>query len=286
MSPDPRLVFSLYVGRIVRRLYVGADNAVMNTKSNPNYSAPALEKGLDIIELLSSSEAGLTQSEIARGLGRSVGEIFRMLMVLQDRGFVSQNPQSDRYALTTYIFEIANRIPIVGRLTAAAGPLMREFSAKVNQSAHLSILSESSVLVLGQTNSPGNNVMSVRLGAKIDLWQASSGRVILAYRPEAEVERLMRVVPLPDESSASQIRDELAAIRAAGMEVRDSFVVKGVVNIAAPIIDHSGHAAAALTVPHIERIGEGLSFDICKEELVATAALLSRSLGGQPPEAS
>lgn len=255
----------------------------MKSKPNPNYSAPALEKGLDIIELLSGSEAGLTQSEIARGLGRSVGEIFRMLMVLQDRGFVSQDPLSDRYVLTTYIFEIANRIPIVGRLTASAGPLMREFSANVNQSAHLSILSDSSVLVVGQTNSPGNNVMSVRLGAKIDLWQASSGRVILAFQPEAKVKRLMREVPLPKGNSASQIRDELAAIRAAGLEVRDSFVVKGVVNISAPIIDHSGHAAAALTVPHIERIGEKISFEDCKNALVETAAVLSRSLGGQPP---
>lgn len=258
----------------------------MDSKPNPTYSAPALEKGLDIIELLSESEAGLTQSEIARGLGRSVGEIFRMLMVLQDRGFVSQDPLSDRYTLTTYIFEIANRIPIVGRLTAVAGPLMREYAAKVNQSVHLSILNHSSILVVGQTNSPGNNVMSVRLGAKIDLWQASSGRVILAFQPEAEVKRLMRDVPLPRNSQASQILDELAAIRTAGLEVRDSFVVKGVVNIAVPVIDHSGHAAAALTVPHIERTGEKISFETCKSELVATAAHLSRSLGGQPPKVS
>ena len=45
------------------------------------YSAPALEKGLDILELLSKQEAGLTQSEISRALGRSVSEIFRMLVV-------------------------------------------------------------------------------------------------------------------------------------------------------------------------------------------------------------
>jgi DNA-binding IclR family transcriptional regulator len=96
----------------------------MNQKPIQTYSAPALEKGLDIIELLSEQDVGLTQSEIARALGRSVGEIFRMLMVLQDRGYVSQDPLSDRYVLTTFIFEIAHRIPIVGRLTAAATPLV------------------------------------------------------------------------------------------------------------------------------------------------------------------
>lgn len=258
----------------------------MTTKPSRNYSAPALEKGLDILELLSGEESGLTQSQIARALGRSVGEIFRMLMVLQDRGYVAQDSRSDRYVLTTYIFEIAHRIPIVGRLTAAAMPLMHEVSARINQSTHLGILTENAVLIIGQAHSPGNNVMSVRLGARIDLWQASSGRVILAYQPEEEVARLMDKVPLPETCPASQLFEELRQIRASGIEVRDSFVVKGVVNISVPIFDHSGRAVAALTVPHIERFGEPITFQTCKDELSATAAMLSRALGGTPPEVS
>ena len=55
------------------------------------YTAPALEKGLDIIDVLSSQDHGLTQIDIARTLDRSVGEIYRMLVVLQwllpDRAF-------------------------------------------------------------------------------------------------------------------------------------------------------------------------------------------------------
>ena len=258
----------------------------MNQRPNSNYSATALEKGLDILELLSERDAGLTQSEIARSLGRSVGEIFRMLTVLRDRGYVSQDPLSDRYSLTTFIFEVAHRIPIVGRMTAVSGPLMRELSNKTNQSAHLAILSDDAVLVIGQTNSPGNNVLSVRLGARIDLWRASSGRVILAFQPIENVKRLMKDVPVPTGTSENQILDELAAIRASGAEVRDSFVVKGVVNVSAPVIDHSGYAIGALTVPHIERINEGITFEQCKSEVIATAAQLSVNLGGLPSEVS
>ncbi len=258
----------------------------MKQKPVQTYSAPALEKGLDIIELLSEQDVGLTQSEIARALGRSVGEIFRMLMVLQDRGYVSQDPLSDRYILTTFIFEIAHRIPIVGRLTAAAAPLMRDLTHSINQSVHLTILSDNAVLVVGQANSPGNNIMSVRLGAKIDLWRASSGRVIVAHLLDQDVTRLMQDVPVPAETPESQIRAELAGIRETGFEVRDSFVVKGVVNISAPIIDHSGHAIAALTIPHIERFDDKTTFDQCKTALVATAARLSKSLGGPPSDVS
>ena len=48
-------------------------------KNKKNYSAPALEKGLDIIELLSDTKSGLSQAEIAKKLNRTVNEIYRML---------------------------------------------------------------------------------------------------------------------------------------------------------------------------------------------------------------
>jgi DNA-binding IclR family transcriptional regulator len=48
----------------------------------PTYSAPALEKALDILELLAESDQPLSQSGIAESLDRSVGEIFRVLQTL------------------------------------------------------------------------------------------------------------------------------------------------------------------------------------------------------------
>lgn len=250
-------------------------------KQEKRYSAPALEKGLDILELLSNQEFGLNQTEIARDLKRSVGEIFRMLVVLQDRGYIVLEPNSDKYVLTTFLFEVAHRTPLVRRLTALAGPLMRRLAAKTNQSSHLAVLNGDTILVVGQVDSPGNNVMSVRLGARIDIWHASSGRVILAHLPRSILLEVAEKVPLPNGTALDQIEVELAGIRNLGHEVMDSFVVEGVVNISAPIIDHSGHAIAALTIPHIKRLDSILSFNDCTESLVNTARNLSISLGGR-----
>jgi DNA-binding IclR family transcriptional regulator len=255
----------------------------MSKQEKKSYTAPALDKGLDIIELLSGQDAGLGQSEIASALGRTVGEIFRMLMVLQDRGYVAREPASDRYVLTTFLFEIAHRIPKIRRLTAFAGPLMRALARSTNQSVHLVIASDENVLVIGQVDSPGYNTMAVRLGARIDLWEASSGRVILAFLPEDEVAGYFARVPLPASSSEENIRADLRKIRETGHEVRDSFLVRGVVNISAPIIDHSGRAIAALTIPHIERYHDTITFEDCRRELVRATQDLTRSLGGLPP---
>jgi DNA-binding IclR family transcriptional regulator len=255
-------------------------NEVDMEKAVTRYSAPALEKGLDILELLSQQDGGMTQAEIARALGRSVSEIFRMLVVLTERGYLAQDQDSDRYTLTTLLFEVAHRTPMVRRLTSLAGPLMTRLSREVNQSVHLAVLSGDAILVVGQVDSPGNNVMSVRLGARIDLWRATSGRVILAHMPAEALADTFARVPLPEGMNESELRSELAHIRALGFEVRDSFVVRGIVNISAPVIDHSGQAIAALTIPHLERYHDTVGFHECRVQLVATAQALSRSLGG------
>lgn len=157
---------------------------------------------------------------------------------------------------------------------------MRRLAKTANQSVHMAVTSGESILVIGQVDAPGNNAMSVRLGAKIDLWRASSGRIILAHLPHDDVEAFFAAVPRPAGMLDSEIRADLQKIREIGHEVRDSFVVRGVVNISAPVIDHSGHAIAALTVPHIEKYTDPITFETCRAELVATAQALSRALGG------
>ena len=253
----------------------------------PKYRAPALEKGLDVLELLSREESGLSVAEIARRLDRSVGEIFRMIVVLGARGYIAQAPASDRYGLTSLIFEIAHRTPLVHRLTAVAQPVMRRLTADINQSAHLAVLREGSVLIIEQVNGPGNNHMVVRLGARIDLWRSSSGRVILAYLDPEEQECILARYPPPADLPLARLRADLAAVRAAGFEIRESFVVRGVVNISAPVIDHSCQPVAALTVPHIDLVSDPVPVETCRRALVAAARRLSASLGGRaalPPD--
>ena len=57
-------------------------------KQSKSYSAPALEKGLDILELLSNFEEGLSQAEIASRLNKSVNEIYRMITTLTNREYI------------------------------------------------------------------------------------------------------------------------------------------------------------------------------------------------------
>lgn len=45
----------------------------------PDYAVPALDKALDVLELLAEQSGGLTQSEIADAVSRTPSQIFRVL---------------------------------------------------------------------------------------------------------------------------------------------------------------------------------------------------------------
>jgi len=122
--------------------------------------------------------------------------------------------------------------------------------------------------------------MSVRLGTRVDVWRASSGRVMMAFQTEDDLSEMLSRAPLAAGMTEQHLRADLAKIRSRGHEIVDSFVIKGVVNISAPIIDHTGHAIAALTVPHIERFGDPVSFSDCCIATIEGAARLTQSLGG------
>src|SRR5579875_2127371 len=84
------------------------------------YAVPALEKGLDILELLADEPAGLNLKQIAQRLERSSGELFRMLSCLQHRGYLHRGNGGDAYTLTTQLFELAHRHPPTRLLLDAA----------------------------------------------------------------------------------------------------------------------------------------------------------------------
>ncbi len=244
------------------------------------YTAPALEKGLDIIDVLSSAENGLSQVEIARTLERSVSEIYRMLVVLRRRGIVALEEGGERYFLTTKLFEMANRTPVVARLTAASGPVMTRLANSIDESVHLTVLSEDCVLVIGQIDNPGYNIMSVRLGARVEAWRTSSGRVLLANQPEAWLTEFLATYPHPDGVPAAQLRRELTATRARRYEQMGSYVVKGVTNISAPVIGYDGAAVAAVTSPYVDRHFGSVPIETCRDRLLVAAGQISQAIGG------
>lgn len=244
------------------------------------YRAPALAKGLDILELLAEAADGLTQVEIAKRLGRTTPEIFRMLAVLRQRGYVWQD-DSDNYHLSARMLEVAYRHPPLQRLLSLSRLPMRRLAHQINQSIHLCVLNGGRLLVVAQVDNPDNNINTVRLGAQIPIYDSASGRVLAAFMDEEEKVLLAEMAgQATAERRAAFLRD-LPLVRALGYCEGQSLTIEGITNLSAPVFDFTGQVVAAMTSPFIRRISaEGHSgVPEARAALVQTCTELSRKLG-------
>lgn len=260
---------------------MAVSEATTDADADEKYRAPALSKGLDILELLAGETEGLSQAEIAKLLGRTTSEIFRMLMVLVHRGYIGQRDEDDRYFLTTKMFEVAHRHPPIKRLTAVAGEAMQRLADRVNQSLHLGILHSGRVLVIAQVDCPDNNITSVRLGAHIPLFDTASGRVLMAWMEAAERARVLSEADDAPADVVAAFEGDLPAVKAQGYCASPSLTVVGVENISAPVFDFSGRVVAAITIPFVQRLSRTsiASVEDCRDALLTMAEDMSRQLG-------
>jgi DNA-binding IclR family transcriptional regulator len=221
------------------------------------YRAPALDKGLDILELLAAQPQGMTRAEIVKEMDRSASEIYRMLERLVARQYVMRNPTGDRYALSLKLFALAHMHPPLSRLINQALPIMDDFARKAEQSCHMGVYDRGNVLIAAQINSPRGWSFSVQRGARVGLLDTASGHLLLAYSDEGSYRRMLAEhtpldgeVPITDTVLAHALSD----IRTRGYLERDSAQSFGVVDISYPILGPDNTALATLTCPYIRRI--------------------------------
>ena len=128
------------------------------------YGVPALEKGLDVLELLAAQSKGVTQSEIAQLLGRSLQEVYRVVMALERRGFIQRRPGEDGFFLSNHMHVLANQYPPMRRLLDAALPIMNSASIEAYQALHIAILDRLAIRVVAQVDSPAPLGFRLRVG--------------------------------------------------------------------------------------------------------------------------
>lgn len=250
------------------------------------YRAPALDKGLDILELFVEEDAPLALSEVARRLERSVGEIFRMVMTLERRGYLTLDGDTDQYRLSLKMFRLAHRHAPIKQLAAASSDLLKRFTKEVRQSAHIVVPHSGRGMIVVQQDSPTNRGFRVRLGANLALTTTCSGITILANLDEDESARQLAMAEVhegADVESREILAEQLPKIRAKGYYQVRSRYTKGVTDLGCPIFGYNGEFHGALTTPYLGRIDKNqIDVNTVRDKLIETAMAISENLGFDP----
>lgn len=258
-------------------------NALEPAAARPE--APALEKGLDLLEALAATATGLTQAELARQVGRSVGEIFRMLATLERRGYVTRDGRTGEYSLSLRLFQLAAQHPPARRMQQAALPVMEALAAQLGQSCHLGMVHGEHFIIVAQAEAGTPMGWVVRLGAVFPCsTRYVSARVLAAFQGERRRGELAALLARQDGGAPGDVLARLGHIAVAGYDMAPSEVVVGLTDISCPVLDHDGQAVAALTVPFFPGLGQPTDLSVPLAALREAAATISHKLGNPPDQ--
>jgi DNA-binding IclR family transcriptional regulator len=249
------------------------------TEKDNKYQAPALDKGLDILEYLSSQSIPLSQTEIATGIERNSNEIYRMLMSLESRGYILRDEISGKYRLTLKLYHLSHRHSPIDELRKAAQFPLEELAQSIRQSCHLSILYLDQVMVVLHAKSPEPIALSIEEGNLFPLPLTASGKVLLAYMPVNERKAVLKnntIYKKYKEDQKEQFLNSLEQIQKDGYYIRTSDLAEGVIDISVPVGHTENGIIACLTISRLTTLN--INKGVENKEILAAAIKCSNTI--------
>jgi DNA-binding IclR family transcriptional regulator len=240
------------------------------------YSAPALEKGLDILELLSLSATEMSLSQIATGVGRSKNEIFRMMIVLEERQFIGRTA-GDYYYLTDRLSVLGSSRSRHNRLAEVAMPVLSGLTEKTSFSCHLSVLQNDVVLVVAQAEAAKGYSISVQVGHRSPAAESSAGVCMLAASAKNNLRNSSQHMSTGEIGSGGKI--SATARSGPGLTEIPNPELPGITELSAPVMDAAGaHAVAAITIPFMTTMISGTHKTAMRLDILDAARLMQQRI--------
>jgi DNA-binding IclR family transcriptional regulator len=218
-------------------------DAVLSTVSN----------AARLLKEFRSREASIGVSELARRLGLGKSGVHRLLTTLVAEGLLERDPQTGGYRLGIVMFELGQAVRVHMDLHAAVGPVLGELRAQTGESSQVGVLDGHEVVYVDRMESAHSLRLFTETGRRVPVHCTSSGKVLLAYLPEARRQVVLRAAPFTaltphTITDRSQFAAELDRIRRRGWAEAVNEREVGVASIAAPVRDISGEVVAAISI--------------------------------------
>jgi IclR family KDG regulon transcriptional repressor len=213
-------------------------------------SLSAVERTFMVLDCL-SGQASRRMEDIAKGTGLSKATVFRFLHTLERLGYVRCD-ESGRWAMTLRLFNLGSRALDHIDLIGLARPVAEELRDTIGETVHMGVLDDDQAVYVLKMESKYTIRMHSRVGRHIPLYCTAIGKVLLAWMDEAGRDSALRdcgLVPFTPATvkSRAELEARLAQVRAQGWTADDEEHETGICCLAAPVRDHSGAVAAALS---------------------------------------
>ena len=254
---------------------------------NGRYVIDVLDITLNVIDMMAFSEQeSFSPAALARKFNINRSRMFRILKTLERRNYVEYSPKTETYRLGIKILVLSENIRNRLSLRHEAEEVLKTMAAETGDAAHLVVLNGKSAIIVDLYLGDNNLQVATPIGQIMPLHVGASPKLLLAYLPSKERERILAHIELTQYTpntitNLSTFRQTLNEIRRSGYSIDDQEFEIGVYAFAAPVYDHSGNIIAGVTIttPAARYTPERREKLI--QTVVAAGNQLSRRLGYQ-----
>jgi len=223
---------------------------MMRGETGPDF-IEALARGLDVIRAFEPNRPTMTLSEVAAASGLARPTARRMLLTLEELGYVRVTQGG--FALTPRVLELGMAYIGSTNIWEIARPHMERLVSFTGESSSLAQLDGSDIVYVARVAVPKIITLAVTIGTRFPALQTSLGKVLLAELPQDELERVLAEpsrsgIP-PLWQPVAEERDRvLNEVRTRGWSLTDEHLARGIRSIAAPVRDGTYQVVAALNI--------------------------------------
>ncbi len=219
----------------------------------PARAVQSVDRAIDILEALSTSGREMQLSEIAEAVGLNVSTCHHLINTFVARGFVGRNPYNRSYFLGHRILELSNARVQQFNLVERSAPELRRLNSATRETVHLAAMQGIELVTLTKIDSPhAVRVGSDTTGKANAMHATATGKAVLAWLPEQEIERVVEMSGLAEFTprtctSLSELKEELRHVRRRGFAIDDEEFQPGVFCIGSAVRAAAGAVIASVS---------------------------------------
>jgi len=247
------------------------------------YSAPAVDRTLDILEYMAKHPRPYGATELSRVLNIPINSVFRILKRLTDREYTVQDQFSDGYQLSTKVFSLGMSLYTRFELRQRARPHIEWLCRETQETCQLQIPHGDMVLVLDTVSPEVSYYLRVVPGGLVYYHPNAYGKVMLAFMAEDEVKKLIppRLPALTPHTIVlrTELMKQMEEVRKTGLGYDNEEYNEGIRCIGAPVFDVEGRIVAGLGVSGLVSTFRNNKQAIFEQLVLECASRVSRDVG-------
>lgn len=239
-------------------------------------------RSMEILELFTEHRA-LTFQEIIDFSGIPKTSVYRMLLSLEDMGFLEKG-QDSKYRLGLLFLKYGQLVLSRLDIRQIAYPLMEELHNEVKEAINLIVKQGDEAMYIEKLDTNQKVRLYTEVGRRSPLYAGACSRVLLSFLPDEAVDEYLNTAVLTAFAKGTvtdkkQLYALIQQARIDGYTISHSELENHTAAIAAPIFDHQGEVIAGISIAGIEANYQGENVQYFAQKIKKTASEISKRLG-------